>query len=93
MPGQPVRILYIDDDVGLGILLSRALSASGYAVDAVVSSEEALKLLAAAPYDLVALDHNLVNELGLDLIPRIQALPDAPRQPSSSPPSNQSHRK
>src|SRR6201996_6489981 len=75
---NPVRILYIDDDVGLGILLSRALSVAGYAVDAVVSSEEALKLLAAAPYDLVALDHNLVNELGLDLIPRIQALPDAP---------------
>ena len=75
---NPVRILYIDDDVGLGILLSRSLAASGYAVDTVVSGDEALKLLAAMPYDLVALDHNLVNEEGLDLIPRIQALPDAP---------------
>lgn len=75
---NPVRILYIDDDVGLGILLSRSLAASGYAVDTVVSGDEALKLLAAMAYDLVALDHNLVNEEGLDLIPRIQALPDAP---------------
>jgi two-component sensor histidine kinase len=75
---NPVRILYIDDDVGLGILLSKALAPSFYAVEAVVSGEEALVRLATAPYDLVALDHNLVNELGLDLIPRIRAMPDAP---------------
>ena len=43
-----------------------------------VSGEEALARLKAGGYDLVALDHNLVNELGLDLIPRIRALPDAP---------------
>jgi two-component sensor histidine kinase len=29
-------------------------------------------------YDLVALDHNLTNEVGLDLIPKIRALRDAP---------------
>jgi two-component sensor histidine kinase len=78
MADQPVRILYIDDDVGLGILLNRALAPSSYAVDAVVSGDDALERLKEGGYDLVALDHNLVNELGLDLIPRIRALPDAP---------------
>jgi two-component sensor histidine kinase len=74
----PVRILYIDDDVGLGILLNRALAPAGYAVEAVVSGEDALVRLKDGAYDLVALDHNLVNEVGLDLIPLIRALPDAP---------------
>ncbi|HEX4118559.1 MAG TPA: histidine kinase dimerization/phosphoacceptor domain -containing protein [Rhizomicrobium sp.] len=75
---NPVRILYIDDDVGLGILLNRALAPAGYAVEAVVSGEEALIRLRDGKYDLVALDHNLVNEVGLDLIPKIRIVPQAP---------------
>lgn len=75
---EEVRILYIDDDVGLGILLNRALAPSGYRVDAVVSGDEALGKLADGSYHLVAMDHNLVNEVGLDLIPKIRALSDAP---------------
>ena len=75
---ESVRILYIDDDVGLGILLSRALSQSGYQVETVISGDDAMGKLTGGGYDLVALDHNLVNEVGLDLIPQIRALPDAP---------------
>jgi len=74
----PVRLLYVDDDVGLGILLGRALASSGCAVEAVVTGEEAMAKLKGGGYDLVALDHNLINEVGLDLIPLIRALPEAP---------------
>jgi two-component sensor histidine kinase len=78
MTAEPVRILYIDDDLGLGILLNRALAPAGYTVEAVVSGEEALARLKDGQYHLVALDHNLVNEVGLDLIPQIRAVPQAP---------------
>jgi two-component sensor histidine kinase len=73
-----VRLLYVDDDTGLGVLLSRALGQHGYAVTPVESGEAAMAQLSAAPFDIVALDHNLTNEVGLDLIPKIRALPQAP---------------
>ena len=56
MTAEPVRILYIDDDLGLGILLNRALAPAGYTVEAVVSGEEALARLKDGQYHLVALD-------------------------------------
>jgi two-component sensor histidine kinase len=73
-----VRILYIDDDAGLGVLLNRALSPHGYGVQTVSSGDEALARLQAERFDVVAMDHNLTNEVGLDIIPRIRALPKAP---------------
>ena len=75
---HPVRILYIDDDAGLGRLLQRFLAPSGFLVRHVETGEEGLLLLAAEPFDVVALDHTLSGETGLDLIPRIRARPDAP---------------
>src|ERR1700743_2905352 len=74
----PVRILYLDDDPGLGVLLSRALTPHGYAVESVQSGEEAIERLRRERFDVVALDHNLTNEVGLDIIPKVRALPSAP---------------
>lgn len=74
----PVRILYLDDDPGLGVLLSRALAPHGYAVENVQSGEEAIERLRRGHFDVIALDHNLTNEIGLDIIPKVRALPDAP---------------
>jgi two-component sensor histidine kinase len=75
---EPVRILYIDDDAGLGILLDHALRRHGYAVETVGSGDEAVARLNAEAFNIVALDHNLTNEIGLDVIPKIRALPNAP---------------
>jgi two-component sensor histidine kinase len=75
---ESVRILYIDDDAGLGVLLTRALRGHGYEVVSVQSGDEAMTRLTSEPFDVVALDHNLTNEVGLDLIPAIRALPHAP---------------
>lgn len=74
----PTRILYIDDDAGLGVLLSRALAPHGYQVEAVETGEEGLARLRDRLFDVVAMDHNLTNEVGLDLIPKMRALPNAP---------------
>lgn len=73
-----VRILYIDDDAGLGRLVQRALAPGGFAVHHVETGAEGLRLLAAERFDAVALDHNLASETGLDLLPRIRDLPGAP---------------
>lgn len=73
-----VRILYIDDDAGLGVLLTKSLAPHGYAVETVATGEDALQRLADSTYGVVALDHNLVGEVGLDLIPRIRSLPNPP---------------
>jgi two-component sensor histidine kinase len=73
-----VRILYIDDDTGLGRLIQKALSPSGISVHHVTSGGEGLRLLAQEKFDAIALDHDLVSETGLDILPRILALPSAP---------------
>ncbi|GJD56522.1 sensor histidine kinase [Methylobacterium dankookense] len=72
------RILYIDDDPGLARLVHRALSARGYAVEAVASGEAGLARLAEGGIDAVALDHHMPGRTGLELLPEIRALPDAP---------------
>lgn len=74
----PVRILYVDDDVGLGVLLRRTLKPAGYDVVHVENGEQAIERLALGDIDAVALDHNLGAETGLDLLPRIRAIEDAP---------------
>lgn len=73
-----VRILYIDDDVALARLITKALAASGMTVVHVQSSHEALPLVASENFDAIALDHDLVTELGLNVIPRILAIANAP---------------
>jgi len=73
MAGE-LRILYVDDDPGLGVLLRRALAPPEFVVDPVQTGEEALSRLAVEEYDIVALDHNLINEVGLEVIPKIRAL-------------------
>jgi len=73
-----VRILYVDDDAGLAVLMRRALAPRGYEVDHVLDGDEALARLAEGRYHVVALDHILEEESGLDVLARIRALPDAP---------------
>ena len=77
-PGARGRILYIDDDPGLARLVQRALGARGYAVEVAAGGEAGLARLAAGGIDAVALDHHMPGRTGLDLLPEIRALPDAP---------------
>ena len=62
------RVLYIDDDEGLGRLIRRALAPQSIDVVHVATGDDGLKLLADGSYDAVALDHDLVHETGLDVI-------------------------
>jgi two-component sensor histidine kinase len=67
-----VRVLYIDDDPGIGRLVERALAPRGIVVQHVSNGDEGIALLAREAFDAIALDHNLASETGLDVIPRLR---------------------
>ncbi|WP_295139154.1 histidine kinase dimerization/phosphoacceptor domain -containing protein [uncultured Reyranella sp.] len=69
---EQVRILYIDDDAGIGRLVERALAPHGISVRHVGSGDEGLELLEKERFHAIALDHNLTNETGLDVLSKIQ---------------------
>jgi two-component sensor histidine kinase/CheY-like chemotaxis protein len=75
---EPVRLLYIDDDPGLARLVTRTLAARGCEVVHAADGEAGLALIAGQRFDVVALDHHMPMETGLDILPRIRALPEAP---------------
>ncbi len=69
---EPVRLLYIDDDIGLGRLVGRALAPQGIDVRHAETGDDALRILRAEAFDVLALDHNLVSETGLDVMARVR---------------------
>jgi two-component sensor histidine kinase len=76
---DPVRVLYIDDDPGLGRLAQKHLGRLGLEVELAAGAEEGLeRLRSGAAFDAVALDHYMPGRTGLDLLPEIRALPDPP---------------
>lgn len=72
------RVLYIDDDPGLGRLVQRALAARGYSVELALDGDAGLARLGEGGIDVVALDHHMPGQTGLDILPAIRALPEAP---------------
>ncbi len=78
MTDRVAKVLYIDDDPGLGRLVQKALEARGHKVVAAVCVEDGIKRLTEERFDVVALDHYMPGQTGLDALPLIRSLPDAP---------------
>lgn len=78
MTGAPPRILYIDDDEGLGRLTQKALGRVGFAVDTAKSADQGLALLQSEQFDAVALDHHMPGRDGLATLAAIAELPSPP---------------
>lgn len=74
----PIRVLYIDDDPALGRLMQRALAPAGMEIECARSGAEGLSRLQIGGSDIVALDHDLAGESGLDVLARIRSRPDPP---------------
>ena len=79
-PDQPIRLLYIDDDPGLSRLVEKNLARQGFEVTCAVDGEAGLNVLRADPsgWDIVALDHYMPGREGLEVLPDLLAVPDAP---------------
>jgi CheY-like chemotaxis protein len=61
------RILVVDDDPGIGLMLTKALARHGYEVDAATSADEALQKAEATSYDAALVDLVMPGRDGADL--------------------------
>lgn len=73
-----VRLLYVDDDVALARLVQKELGRQGYEVVCAADGDQGLSRLAEGGFDVCALDHYMPGRDGIDVLPEIIALPDAP---------------
>jgi two-component system response regulator HydG len=67
------NILIIDDEVNIGLLLSKFLTKNGFLVDAVTSGATAMEHLTSKQYDLVLCDYRLDDTDGRELLIKIKA--------------------
>ncbi|MGV9008853.1 sensor histidine kinase [Brevundimonas sp.] len=77
--GQPIRLLYIDDDRGLSRLVEKEFSRHDYVVTCAPDGDAGLERLRAGEmFDVCALDHYMPGRDGLDVLPDILALETPP---------------
>lgn len=79
--GDGERILYVDDEESIAIMVERSLSRLGYSVVAVSDPREALDLFSRAPdsFDLVLTDQTMPVMTGVELARKIMRIrPDTP---------------
>jgi DNA-binding response OmpR family regulator len=62
------RILVVDDDEDICVLVGRTLSNEGYKVDLAEDGVQALESMGESDYDLVVLDVMMPNKNGLEVI-------------------------
>jgi len=71
--GAAPRILVVEDEADLALLLSYNLEAEGYVAESVERGDEAELRLAESPPDLVILDWMLPGVSGLEICRRLRA--------------------
>src|SRR5687768_9753622 len=71
-PPVSPKVLIVEDEARLRELLLRVLPGWGFEAVAARSAEEAMRLAAADPPDIVLLDLNLPGEGGLDFFRRLR---------------------
>src|SRR5260221_9435768 len=75
------RILIVEDEEPLTLLLRYNLEAEGYAVDASGRGYEAQLRLKETPPDLAVIDWMLPGLSGIELVRRLRAKPEPPHLP------------
>ncbi len=74
---RPVRILVVDDNLPLRLMVAQALEERGYVTVAAESGEAALEAAAYEPPDLCVIDFLMPGMSGAELIRALRASPDA----------------
>jgi cyclic di-GMP phosphodiesterase len=69
----PARILIVDDDRHICVLVRRLLERAGYACATAESGAAAKKLLAVEPFELLVCDLQMPGESGLDVISHVRS--------------------
>ncbi len=78
MSAPRTRILYIDDDPGLCRLVQKDLERQGYVVEIAPDGASGLVRIAQGGIDVVALDHYMPNQDGLETLASIRDLAEPP---------------
>ena len=76
--GHRYRLLVVDDEEDVRLLISRILSEKGYDVTEARNGEDALEKLRERPVDLMVLDLMMPEVDGWEVLRRLRAVPDAP---------------
>jgi DNA-binding response OmpR family regulator len=72
------RVLVVDDDDDIRLLLEELLRGAGYGVTTATDGRDALRTFHAAPADLVVLDLSMPELDGFETLERIRDLSDVP---------------
>ena len=80
-PAMSARILIVEDEEPLTLLLRYNLEAEGYEVETSARGDEAEIKLKESPPDLLVLDWMLPGMSGIELCRRLRARPDTERLP------------
>ena len=74
--GNGQRVLFIDDDETMTLLVERLLRRAGYAPTISSDPDEVVAMFTAAPeaFELVVTDYNMPRISGLDLVKRLSSL-------------------
>lgn len=78
MSESATRVLYIDDDPSLCRLVEKDLQRRGYIVEIALNGPNGLARIAQGGVDVVALDHFMPNQDGLETLAGIAALAEPP---------------
>jgi len=78
MSAPRARILYIDDDPGLCRLVQKNLERQGYVVETAADGASGVARIAQGGIDVVALDHYMPNQDGLETLASIRNLAEPP---------------
>jgi len=69
------KVLIVEDNVSLKLILSKLITAAGYEVTSTISGIEAIALLKNQKFDIIIADYQLPEVTGLDIFQEIQHQP------------------
>lgn len=74
----PIRILYLEDDIGLARLLVKNMERSGILADIANNGLQGLQMLADQDYDVIVTDQQMPEMSGLEVIEALMGLEHTP---------------
>jgi two-component sensor histidine kinase/CheY-like chemotaxis protein len=75
---QQIRVLYVDDDPALFRLVQKTLDRKGFDVEHASNAADAIEQLKNKRFDVVAVDHYLGDNTGLQLLQNLASLDTTP---------------
>lgn len=72
------KVLYIDDDPGIGRLVQKTLVGQGFDVELAYTGNDGINKILEKTFDVVVLDHHMPGQTGIVTLRQIRSLPEPP---------------